>query len=625
VHWTRIVQITLAITVAGLIAWLGGAVGRTPTAGAQATPDLSGPWPVVVTPDVGPVNRCIVEIKQDGTSLAGSKIRCEGQGMADLNGTVSPSGVLGFTTAFSFSGTTVTWGGTATSTSTSGEYTTNLGAHGHWAGDRCGTADTDGDALLDCWENGGIDFNNSGGPPDLILGSDPLRKDLFVEIDYMDCAAGGCPSGDTHSDRPEPGSISDVVLAFGQAPVSNPGPTSGIALHALEDEAFAHAPFTSFPDLDDIKLGAPRNACGTGPNDGHFGTVADRSSPNCANILAAKTMVYRYMLFVDASGTSGVAEFSGNDAIVSIGHYTLAEMVGLGGKRSIEAGTLMHEFGHNLGLGHGGFEAKNCKPNYLSVMNYIYQFKTLLPNRPLDYSRRVLPPIAPLAVPPTTGYLYEGNLNENVGVGGGSAAWWVLYRVPDPEDPIGDFDGDGNWDDDGDGNPGVAFARADGAIDWDNDGVLETSVAAELNDVPPWRCGGGGSQQLDGSEDWTRLVYNFRLDGDFEEGVHTFPEELTDEEVLEMAKALDFDGDGLVNFFDNCPAVANPDQADGDADGTGDACENVGGGAVLIVGESAPAEGRTAGGGPPLAALAATGAAALAMACGVWYLRRRLR
>jgi len=37
---------------------------------------------------------------------------------------------------------------------------------------------------------------------------------------------------------------------------------------------------------------------------------------------------------------------------------------------------------------------------------------------------------------------------------------------------------------------------------------------------------------------------------------------------------VDDDGDGFSNVCDNCPSVANPDQADADQDGVGDACDN---------------------------------------------------
>ncbi len=44
-------------------------------------------------------------------------------------------------------------------------------------------------------------------------------------------------------------------------------------------------------------------------------------------------------------------------------------------------------------------------------------------------------------------------------------------------------------------------------------------------------------------------------------------------EVPDLDRVLDSDLDGLVNKLDNCRWLANPDQADGDADGEGDACE----------------------------------------------------
>jgi hypothetical protein len=63
--------------------------------------------------------------------------------------------------------------------------------------------------------------------------------------------------------------------------------------------------------------------------------------------------------------------------------------------------------------------------------------------------------------------------------------------------------------------------------------------------------------------------------------------------------ATDTDGDGVLDTLDNCPAVANTDQADQNGDGTGDACEtDTDGDGILDVDEAAgcvdiPNAGRT--------------------------------
>jgi len=64
----------------------------------------------------------------------------------------------------------------------------------------------------------------------------------------------------------------------------------------------------------------------------------------------------------------------------------------------VQAGTLMHELGHNLGLGHAGTSTKpNCMPNYPSVMNYLYQTRGLTDasgTEHVDYSNGVLLPLS---------------------------------------------------------------------------------------------------------------------------------------------------------------------------------------------------------------------------------------
>ena len=76
------------------------------------------------------------------------------------------------------------------------------------------------------------------------------------------------------------------------------------------------------------------------------------------------------------AGVSGVAEFpGGGDFLVSLGLWDNTNFVGT--DFGI-ATTTMHEFGHTIGLGHGGNAMPNCKPNYLSVMNYMFQLGGLV-------------------------------------------------------------------------------------------------------------------------------------------------------------------------------------------------------------------------------------------------------
>lgn len=68
----------------------------------------------------------------------------------------------------------------------------------------------------------------------------------------------------------------------------------------------------------------------------------------------------------------------------------------------------LHEFGHNLNLRHGGNENRNYKPQYQSVMNYMYSLPGLAKNDGslvFDYSGKKL------------NDLDEASLVESAGVG----------------------------------------------------------------------------------------------------------------------------------------------------------------------------------------------------------------
>src|SRR5439155_22566945 len=76
---------------------------------------------------------------------------------------------------------------------------------------------------------------------------------------------------------------------------------------------------------------------------------------------------------------SGGAEVYGGDFMVTLGLWRYDNPADdQVGTWQDQAGTIMHELGHNLGLFHGGLNRlPNCKPNYQSVMNYLYQTRLL--------------------------------------------------------------------------------------------------------------------------------------------------------------------------------------------------------------------------------------------------------
>ena len=138
---------------------------------------------------------------------------------------------------------------------------------------------------------------------------------------------------------------------------------------------------------------------------------------------------------------SGVADGGGSgggDFMISLGAFGSHV-----GNESVQAqaSTFMHELGHTLRLRHGAVlgangipvAEANCKPNYQSVMNYLYQIRGLivdigpLAGTPaIDYSRQVLS--VPVATP-VGPKLNENSLSEASGSGLKDGLAFSPYRA----------------------------------------------------------------------------------------------------------------------------------------------------------------------------------------------------
>ena len=173
----------------------------------------------------------------------------------------------------------------------------------------------------------------------------------------------------------------------------------------------------------------------------------------------------------------------------------------------------MHEFGHNLGLRHGGGDNINCKPNYLSIMSYTRQMPTIIPtsNYKIDYSHIELDP------------LNETSLNEKRG---------ITSKLPEAIDAVIPY-----------GPILNQFTFVNEPTDFDYDTKFEPSVQQDINKIPIIKaCQNSFGQVLNSYDDWDNLIFiadqsqfGTTTNGTLEEGLDTTnatsEEELTFEDV----------------------------------------------------------------------------------------------
>ena len=99
-----------------------------------------------------------------------------------------------------------------------------------------------------------------------------------------------------------------------------------------------------------------------------------------------RKLIFHYALFANSQLATNVCDSSGsppkcpaNDLYITLGRcgFNTGNASSTNQLINGQASTLMHEFGHNLGLLHGGNVDVNFKPNHYSIMNYLYQFSGL--------------------------------------------------------------------------------------------------------------------------------------------------------------------------------------------------------------------------------------------------------
>lgn len=439
--------------------------------------------------------------------------------------------------------------------------------------------DTDGDGLPDKWEEYGVDINNDGiiDLPLDEMGADPNKPDIFVEIDWMVRPKSGifwwAKTEKTFSPSEE--SMKLVYDAFANQGINlhiDAGPDS---VDFVTDKKWGElSGGNKIPYTEEFKV------VDSSPYSENMGEMLRNNFAKDDVVSKARERVFKYAVFVDHYSELKNGEWESSGSGISFSEITEKELAasveskdtplfGRGGQYFLvaqgwldkngynseiaTAGTFMHELGHTLGLGHGGCDADNYKPNYLSIMNYPFQTSGLISDNDqtniIDYSNYKLPDL-------DENNLVEINGIDPAGLTDGTGLCTKIWNSPKPVGPIArhavDFDGDGK----------LSLTNVKVNI---NKSVIKRLIFKEEkngdydaeNDAYV-----AIKKVLAGFNDWENLVYEGGSIGgkgsdiSAEDREYYSPKEMS----LEEALAVGIVGDGSVTFDEHKIIANQPDQ-----------------------------------------------------------------
>ena len=231
--------------------------------------------------------------------------------------------------------------------------------------------DSDGDGLPDIWEEQGVVLADGTEIPLPDWGADPNRPDVFLQLNWMaseydtlgcdTSAARECANANRTSYAPSTQSLDDLVDLFDD---------HGIALHIDAGEHYTNIPnYTDrfggeTLDYRDYYFDANRHEAFQLIDT--INNLGDR-----ANIFRPGVLGDRMRAGSNATGLSLVGDSS----------FYVANPGGRANDEQVR-NTILHEFGHTLGLRHWGAqqyvtdiaEGSPMQAGYQSVMNYDRQF-----------------------------------------------------------------------------------------------------------------------------------------------------------------------------------------------------------------------------------------------------------